>query len=198
MGTVFSSVTVSVDGFLAGEGQSLETPMGHIPPPVLHRWQFERREENREEAERVVRAGAFIMGRNMFTPDRGDWDLDWTGWWGDDPPYHGPVFVLTNHPREPLVLEGNNSFSFVTDGIQSALEQAKAAAGNADISIAGGADTVNQFMRAGLLEELTVHISPVVIGRGARLFEGVENVTLTQTASVGREFVTHITYALSY
>ncbi|MGN6503517.1 MAG: dihydrofolate reductase family protein [Pseudolysinimonas sp.] len=193
MGIVFTSVGISLDGFLAAEGQSLEHPMG--PGGIdKHRWQFEAADENRAELDAIVDAGAFIMGRNMFTPGRGDWDLAWRGWWGEDPPYHAPVFVLTHHPREPLELEGGNVFHFVTDGIDAALEQARDAAGDRDISVAGGAATVNQFLTAGLIDELRLHVAPLTLGAGERLFDGVPPLRLEQVSARQRSLVTHLTY----
>jgi dihydrofolate reductase len=155
---------------------------------------FEAEEENRPEVDAIVDAGAFIMGRNMFGPDRGDWDLDWTGWWGDDPPYHGPVYVLAHRYRPPVEMQGGTTFHFVTDGIESALRQAREAAGERDISIAGGASTVNQFLAAGLLDELRLHISPVTLGAGERLFDGVPPLALEQVSARQTSRVTHVTY----
>jgi dihydrofolate reductase len=196
MGKVYSSVAISADGYLAGLHQTQERPFGDAPADRLHRWAFETPEENRSEWERIVDAGAFIMGRNMFGPSRGAWDLTWRGWWGDDPPYHGPVFVLTHYPREPLSMEGGTTFMFVTDGIESALAQARAAAGDRDISIAGGASTVNQYLRAGHIDELRLHIAPVVVGAGERLFDGVPAGELELVGSRHASLVTHVTYRL--
>ena len=129
-------------------------------------------------------AGAFVMGRNMFGPIRGEWDLGWTGWWGDEPPYHGPVFVLTHHARQPLTMQGGTTFTFVTDGIESALAQARAPAGDRDVAIAGGAATINQYLHAGHIDELRVHVAPVTIGAGEL------EIVSARAASL----VTHITY----
>jgi dihydrofolate reductase len=194
MGTVYSSVAISTDGFMAGLNQTRERPFGDAPADRLHRWAFETPEENTHEWAAIVDAGAFIMGRNMFGPSRGEWDLEWRGWWGDEPPYHGPVFVLTHHPREPLPMEGGTTFTFVTDGIASALAQARAVAGDRDISIAGGAGTVNQYLRAGYIDELRLHVSPVVVGAGERLFDGVPPQELELVSSRAASLVTHITY----
>jgi dihydrofolate reductase len=155
---------------------------------------FNTGDENRAEVDAIVDAGAFIMGRNMFSPDRGEQNLEWRGWWGDDPPYHAPVFVLTHHAREPLQMEGGTTFNFVTDGIRAALEQARAAAGERNVAIAGGASTVNQFLSAGLLDELRLHIAPTVIGAGARLFDGVPPLQFEQVSVRGTSLVTHVTY----
>lgn len=199
MGIVKSDLAISVDGFVAGPDQSLEFPIGMHPSGVgaetlLHRWMFDAAEENQPEVDAIVDAGAFIMGRNMFGPDRGDWDLGWTGWWGDDPPYHGPVFVLGHRERPSVEMKGGTTFHFVTGGVESALELARAAAGDRDISIAGGASTVNQFLAAGLLDELRLHISPLTLGSGERLFDGVPALTFEQVSARQTSMVTHVTY----
>ena len=137
-GLVTCSITVSVDGFVAGPRQSLDNPIGE-GGGRLHRWMFEQPEGNAAELAALTSAGAYIMGRNMFGPGRGEWDESWRGWWGDEPPYHAPVFVLTHHEREPLRMQGGTTFTFVTDGTGSALAQARAAAGDRSVAIAGGA-----------------------------------------------------------
>jgi dihydrofolate reductase len=135
------------------------------------------------------------MGRNMFGPGRGDWDLDWRGWWGDEPPYRAPVFVLTHQTREPQTMAGGTTFHFVTDGIEAALALARAAAGDANVSIAGGAQTVNQYLAVGLIDELRLHIASVVLGgRGERLFDGVGDIDLRPVSHSGTDLVTHVTY----
>jgi dihydrofolate reductase len=184
---------VSLDGFSAGPDQSLENPLGK-GAERMHRWMFEQPEANKAEREAIVQAGAFIMGRHMFCPDRGEWDLDWHGWWGADPPYHAPVFVLGHREREPLEMEGGTTFHFVTDGIEAAMERAKEAAGDRTVSIAGGASTVQQYLRAGLIDELRLHIAPVILGSGERLLDGVGDLKLEQLAVTSSELVTHITY----
>jgi len=193
MTTVTCDITVSSDGFAAGPNQSLEKPLGE-GAEKLHRWMFEQPAENAAQIDAILDAGAYIMGRNMFGPIRGDWHDDWTGWWGDEPPYHAPVFVLTHYPREPLTMAGGTTFTFVTDGVESAMEQARAAAGERSVAIAGGASTVRQFLAAGLIDELRLHVSPVVLGAGEPLLEGFEEVTLDQVSSVETELVTHVTY----
>lgn len=193
MSQVNCDVTVSLDGFSAGLNQSLENPLGE-DGHRLHRWMFEQPKENAAESGAMVDAGAFIMGRNMFGPGRGEWDESWTGWWGEDPPYHRPVFVLTNHARQPLEMQGGTTFNFVTDGIYSALEQARQAAGERNIAIAGGAQTVRRYLTAGLVDELRVHLAPVVLGSGERPFEGVGDLQLEQLAVSSSSLVTHITY----
>jgi len=193
MTTVTCDITVSSDGFAAGPNQSLEKPLGE-GAEKLHRWMFEQPAENAAQIDAILDAGAYIMGRNMFGPIRGDWHDDWTGWWGDEPPYHAAVFVLTHYPREPLTMAGGTTFTFVTDGVESAMEQARAAAGERSVAIAGGASTVRQFLAAGLIDELRLHVSPVVLGAGEPLLEGFEEVTLDQVSSVETELVTHVTY----
>ena len=200
MSIVKSDVAVSVDGFVAGTDQSLEFPIGRYAggddgaENLLHAWMFDAPEENQPEVDAIVDAGAFIMGRNMFGPDRGDWDLDWTGWWGDDPPYHGPVFVLAHRPRPSVEMQGGTTFHFVTDGVEAALAAARAVAGDRDISVAGGASTVNQFLSAGLLDELRLHVAPVTLGAGERLFDGVPPLRFEQVSARQTSMVTHITY----
>jgi dihydrofolate reductase len=134
------------------------------------------------------------MGRNMFAPGRGEWDEAWKGWWGEEPPYHGPVFVLTHYPREPLTMKGGTTFTFVTDGIDSALAQARAAAGNADVAIAGGAATVNQYLGAGAIDVLRLHVAPVILGVGERLFEGLGTIELEPLEVSHTQLVTHLSY----
>ena len=130
MSKVTWDMSVSLDGFGTGLNQTLEHPFGEAVGERLHRWMFEEAEANQRALDAIVEASAFIMGRNMFSPGRGAWDEDWKGWWGDDPPYHAPVFVLTNHPREPVEMQGGTTYIFVTDGIESALAQAREAAGD--------------------------------------------------------------------
>jgi dihydrofolate reductase len=194
---VTCDMAISVDGFAAGPNQSLDNPFGEGVEGRLHRWMFEEREANAAQIDRIVDAGAFVMGRNMFGPGRGAWDLDWKGWWGEEPPYHGPVFVLTHHPREPLAMQGGTTFTFVTDGIESALAQAGEAAGDADVAIAGGAHTVRQCLAAGLVDELRLHIAPVVLGAGERLLDGVGDLSLEPVEVGGTGLVTHVTYRVA-
>ena len=197
MSNVVCDISVSVDGYAAGPNQSLEKPFGDGPVDDLHAWMFETPEENEAEVSAILAAGAFVMGRNMFSPGRGEWDLDWTGWWGDDPPYHRPVFVLTHHRREPLVMQGGTTFNFVTDGIQSALEQARAVADEQNVAIAGGAQTVNQLLAAGLIDELRLHVTPMTFGQGERVFDGVPVGTFQQVSARQTSLVTHLTYRVS-
>src|SRR5215211_2475995 len=151
MSTVTSHMTMSVDGVTAGHDQSLEHPFGERVGERLHRWMFEERDANAGPVEAITEAGAFVMGRNMFTPGRGEWDPDWRGWWGEDPPYHAPVFVVTHHPREPLEMQGGTTYHFVTDGIEAAIARAREAAGERNVTVLGGAQTVNQALGAGLI-----------------------------------------------
>ena len=151
--------------------------------------------DDRFAARSMANMGAWILGRNMFGPIRGPWpDRSWRGWWGEEPPYHVPVFVLTHHPREPLVMAGGTTFHFVTDGIHAALEQARRAAGDGNISVAGGARTVNQFLAAGLLDQLRLHVTPCILGAGERIFDGVPPQRLERISVRVASLVTHMTY----
>jgi dihydrofolate reductase len=194
MTKVTSDMAMSIDGYTAGPNQRLEEPFGDGVEGRLHRWMFDEPEAIAAAIEGIGAASAYVMGRNMFSPGRGAWDEEWTGWWGEEPPYHGPVFVLTHHPREPLTMQGGTTFTFVTAGIESALEQARAAAGHGDVAIAGGAATVNQYLAAGLIDELRLHVVPLVLGAGERLFEGVGNVTLERLDVSSNDLVTHLSY----
>ena len=179
--------SISLDGYGAGPNQTREEPLGRGGEDV-HNWMFatemwhqmtgqEGGETGLDDqfAKRGNEGfGATIMGRNMFGPIRGQWtDEDWRGWWGDDPPYHHPVFVLTHYPHEPIPMEGGTTFNFVTDGIESALEKARAAANGKDIRIGGGASTIQQYLRAGLVDEMHVAIAPILFGGGERLFDNL-------------------------
>ena len=151
-------------------------------------------EESPREMEAILGAGAYVMGRNMFGPVRGEWTGDWRGWWGPNPPYHSPVFVLTNHAREPLRMDGGTTFHFVTDGIESALARARDTAGDLPVHIAGGPTTANQYLAAGLVDELRLQIVPVVLGRGERLFDGVPLLELEQLSARPVSLATHVHY----
>lgn len=198
MTKVTCDLSISADGCAAGHGQTEERPFGDDggdgSGAALHAWMFDTPEENRAELDLMAGAGAYIMGRNMFGPVRGGWDREWNGWWGEDPPFHAPVFVLTHHPRDPQPMAGGTTFHFVTEGIEAALARAREAAGDADVAVAGGAATVNQFLAAGLIDELRLHIVPVVFGGGTRLFEGVPPLRLEQVGSRAATGVTHVTY----
>ena len=183
------SFTISLDGYGAGPDQSVDNPLG-AGGADLHQWLFPTRTLQRtlfgkeggatgvdeDFAARGFRnVGAWILGRNMFGPVRGPWpDMTWKGWWGDNPPYHVPVFVLTHHARPPVAMEGDTTFHFVTGGVREALDRAREAAGGRDVRIGGGANTIRQYLREGLIDELHVAIAPVVLGAGERLFEGVD------------------------
>lgn len=198
MTMVTCDISVSLDGFVAGPRQSLEHPLGEGVDTRLHTWMFDQPDANAPEVAAITNAGAFIMGRNMFGPIRGPWDGTgegvWRGWWGENPPYHAPVFVLTHHAREPLAMEGGTTFAFVTDGIVSALEQARTAAGDRDVAIAGGAATVNQYLAAGLVDELRIHLVPAILGAGERLFAGLPRLEFVQAGARATELVTHLKY----
>ncbi|MET1088353.1 MAG: dihydrofolate reductase family protein, partial [Arthrobacter sp.] len=188
-------LTISLDGFVAGPNQSPTNPLGDNGE-LLHRWMFEEPEPNAAAVEGILAAGAFIMGRNMFAGP-GEWDDAWRGWWGEEPPYHAPVFVLAHHSREPLEMQGGTTFNFVADGIESALAQARAAAGSKDVAIAGGAETARQYLSAGLIDELRLHIAPIVLGAGERLLDGVANLKLEPTEVSGTSLVTHVRYRVT-
>ena len=198
MTRVIAEQTISADGYAAGLNQSEERPFGDDAGDgwgsLLHAWMFDDGEENAAEVERINAAGAVVMGRNMFGPVRGEWDRQWNGWWGDNPPFHAPVFVLTHHPRDPQPMEGGTTYYFVTDGIESALSQAREAAGDADVSIHGGASTINQYLAAGLVDELRLHVVPFTMGAGVRIFDGVPPLSLRQLDSRVASSVTHLSY----
>jgi len=209
MGKVMFQMAISLDGYVAGPDQSVENPVG-VGGTRVFEWFFDlevwRRMQGLEggivnESTAVIEGGrsnvgAYVMGRNMFGGGPGPWrdDPPWRGWWGDDPPYHVPVFVLTHHPREPLEMQGGTTFFFVTDGITSALERAREAAGELDVRIAGGADAVRQYLTAGLVDEFELSVTPVLFGRGERLFGNVADVGLEQVRAVEAPGVTHIKY----
>ncbi len=191
-------ISMSLDGYVAGLNQSLEHPLG-IGGDRLHEWVIQLAEWRAphgleggqvNESSAVVREenaniGATIMGRNMFGGYPGAWDESkpWSGWWGENPPFHHPVFVLTHYAREPLVLEGGTTFTFVTEGIQVALEQARRAAGGRDVALAGGAKASQQYLAAGLVDEMELHLVPTLLDRGERLFEGTGATTCTASSS---------------
>lgn len=167
-------MSISLDGFVAGPDQSLEHPLG-VRGGELHTWHMpgaDVSEEDLTAAGWLMRPrGAYVMGRNMFGPVRGEWDRDWQGWWGSEPPYHAPVFVLTHHPHEPIELEGGTTFHFVTEGFDVAYARALETAGDRGVDIAGGASTVRQALLAGVVDELTIDIAPVLLGSGERIFD---------------------------
>jgi len=186
------SFSLSVDGFGAGPNQSLDNPLG-VGGLALHQWVFPTRSfqqihgktdgttgvDDDFVARGFANLGAWILGRNMFGPLRGPWqNEDWKGWWGDTPPYHTPVFVLTNHAREPLVMDGGTTFYFVTDGIHAALERAREAAGGKDVRLGGGVETIRQYLRAGLIDEMHIAVAPVLLGSGESLFANINLLSL--------------------
>lgn len=201
------SIAVSLDGYVAGPNQTPEHPLGE-GGEALHDWAFKLKSFNeghgREGGETgpsddVLRevfesSGAAIMGRNMFGGGPGEWDESWKGWWGDEPPFEMPVFVLTHHPREPLEFENGTVFHFVTDGIDSALEQARAAAGEKDVQISGGAQAIQQYLAAGHVGEFQINLVPLFLGGGERLFDGVGNPGAELTRVVDAPGVTHLSY----
>jgi dihydrofolate reductase len=202
---------MSLDGFVAGPRQSVENPLG-LGGMRLHEWVFplaawramhglqggEVNESTRIIEELQANIGATVMGRNMFGGHPGPWDArkPWNGWWGDNPPFHHPVFVLTHHAREPLELEGGTTFTFVTGGIEAALEQASQAAGDKDLSLAGGAKAAQQYLAAGLVDEMDISLAPTLLGGGERLFDGVEDLNgLELVRTIGASNVTHLKFA---
>jgi len=194
MHKVTCGISMSLDAFVAGPNQSFEKPFGDIPENFLHHWMFDEPEKHQAELDALLDAGAFIMGSNMFGPKEKRESNDWKGWWGDNPPYHAPVFVLSENQRDPIAMEGGTTFIFIPDGIEAALSQAKEVAGERNVAIAGGAHTVNQYLSAGLIDELWLHIVPVIIGSGARLFESVPDIKLEPFEISGTKLVTHIRY----
>ena len=207
MSSVTCQISISLDGFVAGPNQSVEDPIGE-GGMRLHEWVFKtdswRGQHGLEGGERTVDSevvdeivqgvGAYVMGRKMFGGGDGVWDETWTGWWGEDPPFHAPVFVLTHHPREPLSMQGGTTFTFVTDGIESALEQARTAADGREVAISGGASAVRQYLAAGMLDELYLHIVPIVLRAGERLLENVGEPIVEPVKVVASPAVTHVKY----
>ncbi|WP_109211786.1 MULTISPECIES: dihydrofolate reductase family protein [Microbacterium] len=195
MAYVTADMNISLDGYVAGPRQSASAPFGEGLSDAITTWMFDAADENAAELAEITGADAYIMGRNMFGPDRGPFDLDWQGWWGPEPPYHAPVFVLSHHERDALALDGT-TFTFVTGGIREALRLAEETAGDGRIDIAGGAQTVNQYLAAGLVDELRVHIAPVILGGGARLLEGVEGTLLEPIGGRVASTVAHLRYRI--
>jgi dihydrofolate reductase len=194
MPKVTADMTITLDGYASGRDQSREKPFGDIDPERLHAWQFDHIDENAEERAVITVAGAYVMGRKMFSSEEGDWDLDWQGYWGPNPPYHAPTFVLCHRPRPSIEMEGGTVFHFVTEGIEAALERAREAAGEKTVSIAGGPSVLNQYLAAGLVDELRLHVAPFVAGGGERVFDGVGDIGLTPVSSRTTPHVTHLVY----
>ncbi|WP_395690604.1 dihydrofolate reductase family protein [Nocardioides sp.] len=193
-------LSMSLDGYVAGPDQSLDQPLGR-DGISLHRWHIgpddERHEVDVRWSDRILRPGcSYVMGRNMFGPVRGPWDTwpeEWRGWWGEEPPYHAPVFVLTHHEHEPIEMAGGTTFHFVTGGFDEALRLARAASGG-DVDIAGGASAVRQALGAGELDELTLDVVPVVLGAGERLLDGSVRPSLELVESESSPLATHVRY----
>jgi dihydrofolate reductase len=204
------NITLSLDGFVAGPRQSVDHPLG-VGGMRLHEWVIplaawrephglpggEVNESSRVVAESTANIGATIMGRNMFGGHPGPWDAakPWNGWWGDNPPFHHPVFVLTHHAREPLALQGGTTFTFVTNGIEAALEQARRAARGKDVSLAGGAKAAQQYLAAGLVDEMDRHLVPMLLGSGERLFDGDHLHGLKLVRTIATPNVTHLKFS---
>jgi dihydrofolate reductase len=204
-------ITMSLDGFIAGPNQTLEQPLGN-GGERLHEWMVDLAAFRERHGlaggtinadadvveESLSKTGAVLMGRRMFSGGEGPWEDDPNaeGWWGDDPPFRVPVFVLTHHGRETVTKQGGTTFTFVTDGIEAALEQARAAAGDKDVSVAGGASVIQQYLEAGLVEELQIHVAPLLLGEGVRLFDnlGAKQVELEGTRVIQSPAVTHVKY----
>jgi dihydrofolate reductase len=209
MGKVFTEISMSLDGFIAGPKPTHKEPLGR-GGEKLHEWVTrlaawrephgrtggETGPDNDLFKESTANTGAVIMGRRMFSGGEGPWETDPNpdGWWGDTPPFHVPVFILTEHPREKVIKKGGTTFTFITDGIESALSQAKDEAGNKDISIAGGANTIQQFIKAGLLDELQIHMVPVLLGSGVRLLENLGGTKLEKIRVIDSPLVTHLKF----
>ncbi|MER9457586.1 dihydrofolate reductase family protein [Mesorhizobium sp. M0091] len=204
-----NAFTLSLDGFGAGPDQDLQNPLG-VGGEDLHKWMTGTRTfhemvgkdggstdvDDRFTVRSFDNVGAWILGRNMFGPIRGEWpDENWKGWWGNNPPYHVPTFVLTHHKRDPIVMEGGTIFRFVTGGIHAALEQAKAAAGGKDVRVGGGVSTIRQYLQEKLIDELHLAVSPVLLGRGESLFAGLDMLKLGYqcTEQVATALATHVT-----
>ena len=204
-----NSFSISIDGYGAGPDQSIDNPLG-VGGTDLHDWAFQTRTMQQVlfEADKGTtgidddfiaqgfkNVGAWILGRNMFGPIRGPWpDMEWKGWWGDNPPYHVPVFVLTHHARPSIEMEGDTTFHFVTGGIHEAIDRAREAAGGKDVRIGGGPETIQQYLREGLIDELHIAIAPVILGTGERLFEGINLRSLRYECDrvVASENSTHV------
>ena len=211
MGHVISDISMSLDGYIAGPHPTLDEPLGKRGEE-LYEWVTKLAEwrkahgmeggktgtDNDVIKEPFENTGAVIMGRKMFSGGRGPWEKDPTadGWWGDTPPFHVPVFILTSHPRKAVIKKGGTSFTFVTEGIKNALDQAKKAAGEKNILIAGGADVIQQFIKSGILDEIQVHVVPIFLGGGTPLFHNLENITLTKMRVIDSPEVTHMKFSI--
>jgi len=190
-------MSMSLDGFVAGPDQSRENPLGKRGLE-LHGWHLGDERANEADAtveRRLMRPrGAYVMGRNMYGPIRGEWDEDWKGWWGPEPPYHAPVFVLTHHAHEPIEMEGGTTFHFVTDGFDAAYARAQETAGGDGVDIAGGASTVRQALQAGVVDELWLDIVPVLLGSGESIFDGIAGFDFEPAEVFNSPLATHVCY----
>lgn len=213
MARLICDISMSLDGFVAGPNPSLERPLGD-GGDLLHEWAFaaaswreqhgltggEANVDSEVLEESTRAAGAVVMGRRMFSGGEGLWEDDprANGWWGDDPPFHVPVFVLTSEARETLVMKGGTSFTFVTDGIEAALDRARAAAGDKDVALAGGASVVQQYLKAGLLDEIQIHLAPVLLGDGVSLFDrlAIDALGLETRRVIATPSVTHLRFGV--
>jgi dihydrofolate reductase len=199
MSFVTSHMSISLDGFVAGPDQSEDHPLG-VDGIKLHHWHLNDSQHPIDEAftQRLLGPrGAYIMGRNMFGPVRGEWgESDWRGWWGPEPPYHAPVFVLTHHPRDPIEMEGGTVFNFIGN-FDAALAAAAEEAGDRPIDVAGGASTVRQALQVGCLNELVLDVIPVVLGSGERIFDGVSELNAEPVEAATSPVATHIVYRIS-
>jgi dihydrofolate reductase len=198
--SVFFDVCISLDGYLAGPNQSEQEGLGE-GGEELHAWRFNP--ELQTDRDREINeswgagVGGAVMGRNMFGPIRGEWEGDWRGWWGENPPYGYPVYVLTHHPREPLEMEGGTTFHFVTDGFEAAFQQARESAGDKHVQILGGGSTIQQALTGGHVDWFRLHIVPRLLGRGVLLFEDVDPVQIELVDSEASPHVTHVEYKVS-
>jgi dihydrofolate reductase len=198
MNRVTCQMSISLDGFVAGPDQTRDNPTG-VGGMRLHEWHQHAGEPGREadvgpRDELMKPSGAYVMGRNMFGPIRGEWEGEWRGWWGEEPPYHAPVFVLTHYAHEPIEMSGGTTFHFVTAGFDAALEGARAAAGDGDVEIAGGASTVRQALAAGAIDDLVLDVVPILVGSGERLLDGLTDVDFEPLEVIHSPHATHIRY----
>ena len=197
MEKVTCQLSVSLDGFVAGPDQSADNPLG-IGGRAVHTWHIDESQmtdiDRSWRDELMTPKGAQIMGRNMYGPIRGEWDSDWRGWWGDEPPYHCPVFVLTHYPHDPIEMDGGTTFHFVTEGFDAAFKLATEVADGRGIAVAGGASTARQALRAGVVDELILAVAPVLLGAGERLFDDVGDLTLEPLQVAHSPLATHIRY----
>lgn len=194
---VRAHMMLSLDGFGTGLNQSRERPFGTVSPQQLGRWMFEDAENNRDVIAAITDYGAFIMGRNMFAAPGPDvWELDWKGWWGPNPPYHAPVFVLTHHARPPIEMEGGTTFYFVTEGPEVALARARQAAGERNVAVAGGVSTTRYYLNSGAIEQLHLQIAPIIVGAGERLWDGL-TATLEPIGARHTRYATAMDYRVS-